>query len=252
MKLRLATAVSAFLVLQAGAAGAGTAKGRKAGVRRLSEFRSGRVVIGQIVDVAPGFGRVPGRGPLGRDQHGRAMELDDSTPGQLRFRNRGADGLRVTDVHTWDGAARRWIRVKNGKVDQEPGRQVGETRPAAFIQPTVVLASGKVNRIDEGGNLGSVRLRTYYGRSSGTIHLTIDAYAPSGRALNYHLELPLDAINDALAMGVEIETMGWTISPGTDALEIARTGRNAAVIRLDRKAIDQVWAGAERDFPLAD
>ena len=210
------------------------------------------MVVGQIVDLAPGFGRVTGGSArLGRDQHGRSMELDDSTPGQLRFRNRGADGLHVTEVHTWDGATRRWIEVKNGVIDRVVGRPAPSTRPAAFIRPTVLPATGQVNRPYAGG-LRSVQLKTYHGRRSRRTYLTVDLFDTSGSPMNYHFELALDAVNDALEMGLPVEDGGWTITATAAHLELARPAPNDAHIRIDRALVDQVWAEADRDFPLAD
>lgn len=249
MKLPLATGLAVLLL--SGAASAGGTKGRKLGVRRLTEYRSGPVVTGQVLDLAPGVARMPGRPRIGRDHHGQAMALDDSTPGQLRFRNTRADGLPVTSVRTWDGVTRRWSHVKLGARQTAPAKPAPDARPAAFIRPTTLPARGELPR-PNGDSLASVRLGTYYGRSSGTIRLTIDAFDASGRAMNFHLELPLDAVNEALELGVPVEEAGYTIAPGADALEISRTGPSATRIRIDREQIDQVWAEADRDFPLAD
>jgi hypothetical protein len=248
VKLRLATALAVLLL--GGAASAGGPKG-KLGVRRLSEVRSGPVVVGQVVDLAPGMARMPGRPRIGRDHHGQAMADDGSTAGQLRFRNSRADGLPVTSVRTWDGVTRRWSHVKLGARQTAPAKPAPEARPAAFIPPTTLPARGRLPR-PNGDSLASVRLGTYYGRSSGKIRLTIDAFDASGRAMNFHLELPLDAVNEALELGVPVEEDGYTIAPGDDALEIARTGPSATLIRIDRRLVDQVWAEADRDFPLAD
>ena len=162
----MATALAVLLL--GGAASAGGPKARKLGVRRLSEYRSGPVVVGQVVELAPGVVRMPGRPRIGRDHHGQAMAIDDSTPGQIRFRNTRADGLPVTSVRTWDGVTRRWSHVKLGVRQTEPAKVAPESRPAAFIRPTTLPARGQLPR-PNGDSLASVRLGTYYGRRSGKI-----------------------------------------------------------------------------------
>lgn len=246
----LRVAIVVAVLLSAGAAGAGGRKGGKLGVKRLSEFRSGRVVTGQIVDLAPGFGRVPGRDRIGRDHRGARMAVDDATPGQLLFRNKRADGLPVTEVRTWDGAARRWIHVKVGKPDAEPAARGAAEGRAAFIRPQVVRASGKVARPIPG--IRSLQLRTYYGRSSNTVRLALDLYNTSGMLANYHLEVALDSVNEALETGLPIDDGAWTITADAAALELRRHAGTTEVIRIDRDVVDQVWAEADRVFPLAD
>ena len=238
--LAVSVAVVALLAVGASAdAGSGRRKaGRKLGVRRLVELRSGPVVVGQEVDLAPGVRKLPGAKRLGRDHHGGAMELEDSPGGTLRFTNPRAGGLPITEVRTWDGLRRRWRVVfvdARGKRDLRPAATAAT--PRILREP--VAASGRVDRPD-GQGVTSVRLSTYLGRSSGVTRLAIDVFDRAGRPMNYHLELPAAVIADALA-GLPVEEAGWQLGLTEQVLELRSV--RGETLRIDRAEIERLWAG---------
>ena len=246
MTLRVAIVVAVLCL--ASAADAGGQRG-KLGVKRVSEFRSGGRVTSQIVDLAPGFSRGPGRSRIGRDERGEKMELDDTAPRQLQFRNKGAEGLPVTEVRTWNGRTRRWTTTKMGKPERSAAAPPAHR--AAFIRPTAVTASGTIKR-PSAPSLFYVQMKSVYDRRAGKVLLHLELFDVMQRPLSYRLKLPLDAFNEALETGLPIDEGPWTITADRTSLELTRDADAVEVIRIDRKMVDQVWASADREVPLAD
>lgn len=213
--------------------------GRTLGVRRLSEQRSGPVVVSQQVDLAPGFRKLPMKRRLGRDHHGAAMEVDDSLPGTLRFSNPRARGLPITEVRAWDGVKRRWRVVfleKRERRDQAPAAVASAPR----INREQVPASGRIDR-PVGDGVASVQLTTYLGRASGIARLSIDVFDRSARPMNYHLELSAAAVAEALA-GLPVEEAGWQLDLSRQALELRST--RGETLQIDRLSLERLWGGA--------